>query len=159
MRPTPAKPSTLYLLAFILAFQGLGGLYGGTALVLSPSGSFLEMPSVMLEGSPFNSFLLPGIILLLLLGVLPAILSFALMAQPGWKRVGFLNIYPGIHWAWTYTVYLGIMLVVWILVEILWISYDALQTIFGLVGVVILVLALLPANMRYFGWKSQGSTL
>jgi hypothetical protein len=149
------KPLALYLLVMLLAFQSMGGLFGGFSLVLSPSGNMMKMPASMLEGSPFTTFLVPGLILLLVLGVLPGVVAYALLRQPVWKGAGVLNIYPGIHWAWTYSLYLGIMLVIWILVEIMWIGYDILQTIYGLVGVVILILALLPANMRYFGWKSS----
>jgi hypothetical protein len=45
------------------------------------------------------------------------------------------------------------MLAIWILVEIRWISYDILQTIYGLVGVLLIILTLLPASMKYAGWK------
>ncbi|MEI7983103.1 MAG: hypothetical protein WCI71_15745 [Bacteroidota bacterium] len=60
----------------------------------------------------------------------------------------------GVHWAWTYSLYLGIMLIIWIMVEMVYIDYDILQTIYGLLGVIIVIVALLPANMRYFGWQS-----
>jgi hypothetical protein len=45
------------------------------------------------------------------------------------------------------------MLTVWIFIEILWIPRDILQTVFGLVGVCITVLSLVPSVMRYGGWK------
>ncbi len=147
------KPLTLYLLALLLAFQSLGGLFGGISLVLSPSGQVLKMPLAILEGSPFTTFLVPGFILLLVLGLFPGFLAFALLRRPHWRWAGILNIYHGIHWAWTYSLYLGIMLVIWIFVEIMWIDYDILQTIFGLVGVLVIILTMLPANMRYFGWR------
>jgi hypothetical protein len=147
-------PFTLYLLALFLAFQSLGGLFGGISLVLSPSGQIMKMPLAMLEGSPFTTFLVPGFILLLLLGFFPGFLAYALLRRPEWKWAGILNIYRGIHWAWTYSLCLGIMLTIWILSEIMWIEYDILQTIYGMVGVLIIILTLWPANMRYFGWKS-----
>lgn len=147
------KPFALYLLVFLLAVQSLGGLFGGISLVASPSGAILQMPVSMLEGSPFPDFLVPGLILLLILGLFPGILAVALLRRPAWRWFGVLNIYRGIHWSWTYSLYLGIMLVVWILVEIMWVGYDLLQTIYGLVGIIILILTLLPANMRYFGWR------
>jgi hypothetical protein len=43
-----------------------------------------------------------------------------------------------------------------ILPEIMWIGYDLLQTIYGLLGVIILVVTLLPVNMIHFGWKKEG---
>jgi hypothetical protein len=154
-----AKPITIYLLVIMLAFQSLGELFGGISLVICPSGALLKMPAEMLNGSPFNSFLIPGLILLLILGVLPGFLAFAVIRKPAWNWAGVLNIYRGVHWAWTYSLYLGIMLVIWILVEIIWIDHDILQTVYGLVGVVILVVTLLPANMRYSGWRTNPSSL
>jgi len=149
------KPFSLYLLAMLLAFQALSGLFGGLSLVLSPSGELIKMPLTMLDRSPFSSFLVPGIILLVLLGILPGIMAFALFRPPAWRWPNMLNINQGIHWAWTYSLYLGIMLIMWILLEIMWIGYAILQTIYGLVGVLIIILTLLPANMRYFGWRTN----
>ena len=149
------RPLSLFILAALLAIQSLGGLFGGFSLVLSPSGEIMKMPLGMLEGSPFTTFLLPGLILLVFLGFFPGILAYALILRPGWKWFGCLNIYQGIHWAWTYTLYLGIMLAIWIFIEIIWINYDILQTIFGMVGVIIIILVMMPANMRFFGWKSS----
>ncbi len=149
------KPFILYVLALLLAFQSLGGLFGGISLVLSPSGQIMKMPSAMLEGSPFNTFLVPGFILLLILGIFPGFLAYALLRRPKWRWAGILNIYHGIHWAWTYSLYLGIMLIIWILVEIVWIDYDILQTIYGMAGVLIIILTLWPSNMRYFGWNND----
>jgi hypothetical protein len=148
------KPFALYLLALLLLVQSLGGLFGGISLVASPSGAILQMPVSMLEGSPFSDFLVPGLILLLFLGIFPGILAVALLKRPVWKWFGMLNIYPGIHWSWTYSLYLGIMLVVWILVEIMWIDYDLLQTAYGLLGVAIIIITGLPGTMRHFGWKN-----
>ncbi len=149
------KPIGLYLLILLLAVQSLGGVFGGISLIASPSGATMQMPLSMLAGSPFSDFLIPGLILLLILGVFPGILVYALIRRPGWRWFGIFNIYRGIHWSWTYSLYLGIMLVIWILVEIVWIEYDLLQTIYGLIGVAIIILTLLPANMRYFGWIAR----
>lgn len=52
-------------------FLGLGALFGGGALILGPDGHLLGMPSTLLEGSPFSSFLVPGIVLFTFLGVAP----------------------------------------------------------------------------------------
>ena len=148
------RPYATYLLVLLLAIQSVGAIYGGLMLVASPSGNTMQMPLSMLDGSPFSTFLIPGIILLTILGLFPGILVFGLLFRPEWKWANVFNVYRGIHWAWTYSLYLGIMLVIWILVEIVWIEYDILQTIFGLVGVILLILTLLPANMRHFGWHS-----
>jgi hypothetical protein len=147
------KPFTIYLLAVLLGIQSVGGLGGGLALTLSPSGAFMHMPLSALNGSPFSNFFIPGLILLSLLGILPGILAYAVVGQPMWSQTGYFNIYRNVHWSWTYSLYTGIMLTIWILVEIRWISYDILQTIYGLIGVLLIILTLLPANMKYAGWK------
>ncbi len=64
------------MLAFLLFFQVISAFYGGILLVISPGGEKLQMPLTFLEGSPFRNYLLPGLILLVLLGVFPA-LAFA----------------------------------------------------------------------------------
>lgn len=52
-------------------FLGLGALFGGGALMLAPDGHLLGMPTTLLAGSPFTSFLAPGIILFTLVGLAP----------------------------------------------------------------------------------------
>lgn len=52
-------------------FLGLGALFGGGALILAPDGHLLGMPTRLLAGSPFPSFLFPGIILFTLIGIAP----------------------------------------------------------------------------------------
>jgi hypothetical protein len=52
-------------------FLGIGALFGGGALILAPDGHLLGMPVKLLAGSPFPSFLVPGIILFGLVGVAP----------------------------------------------------------------------------------------
>ena len=89
------KPIRLYLLVLLLAFQSLGGLFGGISLVAFPSGAIMQMPLSMLEGSPFSDFLSPGLILLLILGIFPGILTYALISKPSWRWFGIFNIYNG----------------------------------------------------------------
>ena len=91
-RRTPAgaprrRPAGLYLLVALMVLQGLSGGIGGAALVADPSGGLLRMPLTLLEGSPFTSFLVPGLVLLTLLGVLPLGVAGSparFAAAPGW---------------------------------------------------------------------------
>ncbi len=64
----------------LLAFLGLSAIGGGGALIISPSGKLLGgLPLSILERSPFNDFLFPGIILFIVLGIIPSLLIFALL--------------------------------------------------------------------------------
>lgn len=53
----------------LLLFNAFGALYGGISLIRFPDGSDLQMPLSILEHSPFKTFLVPGIVLLLVNGI------------------------------------------------------------------------------------------
>lgn len=53
---------TRIILLFVLCFEGLGGLVGGSFLVAKPNGEMMKMPVQLMHGI-FKDFLVPGIIL------------------------------------------------------------------------------------------------
>jgi peptidoglycan/LPS O-acetylase OafA/YrhL len=88
----------------------------------------------MLDGSPFDTFLIPGIILFLILGIFPMIVFYGL-----WKRT---------NWAWTGALMVSAALIIWIGVEIWMVGYHPeppLQLIYGLLGLFLLVLVMMPS--------------
>ena len=63
--------STFRTIAIILLlFTGISAIGGGIGLIFNPTGGPLEMPLSILEHSPFDNFLIPGIILLVMNGLL-----------------------------------------------------------------------------------------
>jgi hypothetical protein len=60
---------------------GIGAVFGGLVLIIDPSGGMIKMPITLLENSSFDSFLIPGMILFVVLGVFPLIISFALVTK------------------------------------------------------------------------------
>lgn len=126
------RPLALDLLVVAMVFQGFSGVAGGFGLTFDPSGASLGIPRMWLEGSPFSSYLIPGLVLLIVLGAGPLIVGWGL-----WRRR---------PWAKTAAPLVGAALVVWIAVEIAVIGYHSsppLQAIYGPLGVVMLVLGLL----------------
>ena len=137
-----------------MIFQAISGIAGGIALIATPDGSFLKMPVSSLSGSPFHNFLLPGLCLLLLLGIIPSLTSWGLLFKPKSRWFGFFNIYTKRHWAWAYSLYVGIMLIFWIDIEVMVIGYGSvLQAVYGLLGIFILIFTLLPRVMRHYKIK------
>jgi len=133
------KSYSLYFLMILMLFQGLSGLFGGIALVIDPSGELLQMPLSMLAGSPFNTFLIPGIILLIILGIFPMVIFYGL-----WKRT---------NWAWSGALMVSAALIIWIGVEIWMIGYHSeppLQLIYGLLGLILLSLVTLSSVRNQF---------
>ena len=138
MENNQSPPASFYLLFILILFQGLSGLLGGIMLVIDPSGGLLNMPIGLLSDSVFQNFMIPGIILLFLLGVFPTAVGIAL-----WKRYSWSG--PG-------AVITGIMLVIWIGVQIAIVGYQGdppLQAVYGSVGVLILIALSTPAVRQY----------
>ena len=120
-------------------------------MVLDPSGDSLKMPLSMLEGTPFQNYLIPGLILSTLLGVFPSIVVYGLIRRPGWRWAENLNVYDDPHWAWTFSLYLGLILILWIDFQLMFIGYQtALQSIYAFLGVIIMIVALLPPVKAYY---------
>ena len=134
-----------YILEVLIFFQAASGLFGGGALILDPTGSLLQMPLDLLAPSPFSDYFIPGIILFWVLGVFPSVVFYGLLRR---KR-----------WAWLGTVLVGVALIIWIGVEIAFIGYHnepPLQLIYGVEGILLLAIALLPSvqyEMKYSNSK------
>lgn len=137
-RDTVKRPLRFYFLIAALAFQGLSGLAGGMGLVADPTGRSLGIPLDWLHGSPFDNYLIPGLVLLLALGVFPLAVTYRLRRRR--RR------------SWLAALLVGVMLIIWIAVEILVVGYQPsppLQLIYGLLGLIIVALVLFPASKQY----------
>jgi hypothetical protein len=132
-------------LLFLLSFLGLGAIFGGSVLIISPSGALLGMPLSMLDHSPFTSFLIPGIILFSVLGLAPFLLIMALIKKPQWKIAEQFNFFNDMHWSWSYTIYIAFALISWIQIEMLFLqSVHWSHTLYMIIALVIIFVALLP---------------
>lgn len=128
------RPASVLALLLLLGFQGLSGVAGGLVLVYDSSGSTIGLPLELLEESPFGDYLVPGLVLLLVLGVAPCVVAIALWNRRRWARMAGL--------------FVGGALVLWIGVQIALIGYRAeppLQIVYGVIGVTIAGLATLPS--------------
>jgi len=145
------KPVSCKLLIYSQLFLGIGALFGGSVLIIDPSGGLINMPLTLLEHSPFHNFLIPGIILFTVLGVIPCIIAYSLIT--GWecKIAGYLNIYNSMHWSWSYSLYTGFALIIWISVQVFLIQAVAIiHIVYITLGLLIQALSLLPSVQKYY---------
>ena len=144
---------------FVLGFLALGALGGGLVLIISPDGELLGLPLSAIKNMPFDSFLIPGIILLTVLGIFPALLIIALLKKPESQIAEQFNIYKDMHWSWTYSIYIAFALISWIHIELIFLqsSVHWLQTFYMFYGILISILALLP-QMRNL-YKKENTPL
>jgi hypothetical protein len=112
-------------LFILLGFFGIGALFGGAVLIVSPTGKLLGMPLSLLDKSPFSNFLIPGIILFIVLGLIPYGLVFTLLKKPVSALADRLNLYPDMHWAWTGSIYVAFALIIWLQAEMMFLQFVA----------------------------------
>jgi hypothetical protein len=88
----------------IQIFVGIGAVASGALLIIAPSGELLQMSTDMLKGTPFDDYLIPGIILFLVNG-LGQIVGGILTLRRN-RIAGFLGAA------------LGIALMIWLFVQV-----------------------------------------
>lgn len=135
----------------LLAFLGLGAIGGGAILIISPNGKLIGMPVSILDYSPFKSFLIPGIILLSILGIAPMLLIIALLKQPASRLAEQFNFFGDMHWSWTFSIYIAFALIGWLQIQMMILSSVSwLHTFYMLLAVAIIFVALLPQIRRHY---------
>lgn len=152
-RALPAAPA---LLAVLVAIQALSGLGGGAVLVADPSGGLMGMPLSVLRRGPFADFLVPGLALLLVLGVLPAITAVGLWSRPRLPAARPLERAFGEHWAWICAVVVGMGLLIWLAVELWVVGASWLLVVYAVLAFAVLVLAWLPTTRRFYRAAPRG---
>ncbi len=136
---------TRNILLILLGFLALGALGGGVVLIISPTGELIGIPLTELKNSPFNNFLIPGIILFSVLGLIPLMLIFALLKKPEYRLAEQINLFKDMHWSWTFSIYIAFMLICWIQIQMMFLqSVHWLHTFYMFYAVVIILFALLP---------------
>jgi hypothetical protein len=144
------KPAELFVLSFLLIILSVNGLAGGVLMMLQPDGALLGMDPAWLIRTPFSNYLLPGLLLFALNGLLPALALVGLWSGMRSRFVRRLNIYPDRSWGWTFSLYSGITTLIWILVQQLITTYFVLQPIIASMAVLIMIFTLMPRTMSYF---------
>ncbi|MBN2747250.1 MAG: hypothetical protein JXR34_11040 [Bacteroidales bacterium] len=139
------------LLVILLGFLSIGAIYGGLALILKTDGSFFKMTVDILHNSPFKNFLIPGIILLFTFGIIPIFILYAIIKRPDSKFFQKINLLYDYHFSWTFSVYIGFALIIWINVQTLFFNaVEIIHTIYSTLGILIICLALLPKTRQSF---------
>jgi hypothetical protein len=108
----------------------IGALGGGLILIIAPRGEIMPLPLSALAGSPFDTYLVPGLILFGVLGLGPLV-----AARLAWLR------HPT---APTAAFVVGSGLLIWVAVEVAIIGYSnepPLQAIYGILGVAIVLVS------------------
>jgi hypothetical protein len=119
----------------LLLVNGIGALWGGFGLIYDPSGAFMQMPLEILHYTPFSNYLIPGIILLVFNGLL-SVAAATLVAR---KHRFYAH----------FTIFQGVVLVVWLTVQIIMIRdfYLPLHLPFYFIGISLIFVGIFLLRM------------
>ncbi len=121
--PRVNRPAYVWLAVALALFTAAGAIPVGLQLVTDTTGASIGFPAGWIEATPFGSYLIPGLYLLLVNGVGMLMLAGLIVVR---------------HWTapWL-TGVLGSGLVIWILVQLVVMpEFSFLQAIFGAIGIV-----------------------
>ena len=109
------------ILGALQSFTALGAIPAGLGYLLDTSGKGMGVTTEMLSESPLNSFLLPGLFLLIVNGFANALGAYLSFIRN--KIAGHMGLI------------LGILLTLWIIIQVAWISLSSfLQPLFLVIG-------------------------
>ncbi len=153
------RPLPLWILVLWLVFLAFGGLYGGITMLLDPSGALLGTEEI-LPLLPVPDFVLPGLFLLFVMGIAPLALVFGLLARPNWPWAGVLTRWSGHYWAWTGTLALGVILLLWLTLQAVMIGFNTgIQYVMVVNALALLGSALWPSVKRMYRLQEPDSGL
>ncbi|HVP21620.1 MAG TPA: hypothetical protein VMS73_07130 [Anaerolineaceae bacterium] len=146
---TNSSSFVVKVLILLLVLLAVGALFGGGAFLLAPDGRLIEMPISHLKNSPFKDFLIPGIFLFTFLGLYPAAVAYSLWKRLAWRWPDAINPFRQFHWSWAATLAAGVIVLIWITVEMVWVPFGIVHVVYLVWGALLLALALLPGVRRY----------
>jgi len=123
-----------YALGTLQAITALGAIPAGSGYLMDTSGKGMGVTIELLEKSPFKTFLIPGLFLLIVNGLGNAAGAYLSFRKN--KIAGEAGLF------------LGVLLILWIIIQVIWITLSSfLQPLFLIIGI---------ANV-YLGWRIMKS--
>lgn len=144
------RPFELIVLWILLTILSVNAIAGGLLFMIKPGGDYLGVNVEWLANSPFTDFFIPGLLLFLLLGLFPLQSLAGMIWQIEKNPLRGMNIYHDRHWAWTYSLYSGILTVFWISIQQMMADYFYLQPAIAVLGLLIIIFTMLPRVIRYY---------
>ena len=144
------RPRIVWLLIILLVSLALGGFSGAIPMLSDPvNGGYLQFGE-LLDLLPVPNLILPGLFLLVFMGIIPLLLAYALIARPTWKWAENIFRWNPHYWAWTATLVLVAILAAWLAYEGSLLGWWPITYITAFQGFLILLFAVLPGVRKYY---------
>ena len=152
------RPVPVLLIITLEVILAILGFASGINFLQDPSGGTHGMDTSILVTTPISDFTPVGLFFVVCYGILPILAVYGLWKLPRLRWTDTFNKRTKQNWAWTATVVIGVILIVWIAVEVALIGSPIglprfLQVAMASLGVVFIALAMLPRVRTYA--KSQ----
>lgn len=110
----------------LLLFTGINAIIAGVLFIMDPTGNKMGMSTSYLSHSPFLTFLIPGITLFVVIGVLSIVTAISSIKK---------------HQHYPYLIMLqGLLLSGWILIQVSWIKdFNWLHAVMLSIGILLMV--------------------
>lgn len=148
------RPKTVIFLITLQGLLGLSAAASGFMMMRFPDGRPMHMPLSMLEGTPFSDFFIPGILLFMFVGLYPLAVTYSLFSRPAWRWPDAINPFRKMHWAWTASLAAGIILIIWICVQMMMLAAVHFLHVLYLVWGVGIICLTLSSRVRYYYSKN-----
>jgi hypothetical protein len=151
--PAPAvikRPPWIIVIAVMHILLGIGGVPAGIGFIADPSGKNVGVPKSLLDHLPIHDFLIPGLVLLIILGLLPLITAAGLLKKEFLSFLQKLNILKAFGWAYTCSLFVGCFLIGWTSGELILWGINFLSVLYLGWGMITLVLCFIPGVRRYY---------
>jgi hypothetical protein len=138
-------------------FLGLTAVAGGVEMVAFRAGNSY-LPSAWLDRIPLvDSWLVPGLVLGLGFGVGSLVITYGLLRRPRWSLADPVERLTGQHWSWAASVLLGVGLIAWIALEVIYLPDRSwLEVVYGLLGILLTTLPRSRSVRTYLRVRNRG---
>ena len=158
-RQTHRPWGPIFVLTICLLFLGVNGLIGGYLMLTDPNGAPMGMPVSVLERTPFQNFIIPGLFLLIVWGGGSLVALVGLWLRPQWSVLNTLIRWSKEEWAWDLSVGLGLALLVWLTVQVFTLPAVApIQYILYALAVLLVGVPMLPSMRNYYRLRDEKSS-
>jgi hypothetical protein len=114
---TGRRPAAVRWTIGVLTFLGITALGGGIEMLLFYEGNEY-LPADLIERTPFDTFIVPGLILGGIFGLGSLFVAWGIWRRPDFGLLHWLERLTDRHWAWAGAVLLGLGFTMWMVIEI-----------------------------------------